>query len=73
MNIFEREAEERDESLQWQGILSAWGSFKTVVRQLIDSYKTLTLEGQRYGAEIEEPNETSIVIVLTCPLFLIHS
>jgi hypothetical protein len=65
MNIFEREAEERDDSLQWKGILSAWGSFKTVVFQLIDSYKTLIPEGQLYGAEIEEPDERSIVIV--CP------
>jgi hypothetical protein len=65
MNIFEREAMERDESLQLQGILSAWGSFKTAVLQLIDSYKTLIPEGQHYGAAVEEPDERSIVII--CP------
>ena len=65
MNIFEREAMERDEFLQLQGVLSAWGSFKTVVLQLIESYRACTLDGQRYGAAIDEPNERCIVI--TCP------
>ncbi len=60
MNIFERETMERDESLKFRGILSAWGSFKTVVFQSINSPA-----GQRYGATIEEPNEMSLVIV--CP------
>jgi hypothetical protein len=65
MDMFEREATERDESLQLLGILSAWGAFKAVVLQLIGSYRNVSTEGQRYGAEIEEPTDQSIVIV--CP------
>jgi hypothetical protein len=65
MNIFEKDAVERDESRQMQGILLAWGSFRQTVLQLIESYRQVSPEGRLYGADIEEPSERSIVIV--CP------
>ncbi len=59
MDIFEQEGLER----QLRGILLAWGSFKAAFPKLLDSYKTHTEEGRNYGAEIEEPDESSVVIV----------
>lgn len=65
MNIFEKDAMEHDEPRQMRAILSAWGSFKAILLQLMESYKAVNPEGQRHGADISEPNSTSIVIV--CP------
>jgi hypothetical protein len=61
MNIFEQNAMQR----QMDGILLAWGSFKVSVSQLIESYRSEIREGQLYGASIENPTDTSIVI--QCP------
>jgi hypothetical protein len=59
MNMFEQEALER----KLRGILLVWGSFQVEVSKLIDSYKAESQTGQLYGAEIERPNESSLVIV----------
>lgn len=63
MNMFEREGMEHDDSLQWSGILSAWGTFTLEVLQLIDSYKKFNSVGKLYGANIQKDDHN---IVLVC-------
>jgi hypothetical protein len=65
MNIFEQDAFENDKSVQMSAILIAWGTFKTTVLHLMEYYKNVNPEGKKYGADVSEPNDTSIIIV--CP------
>jgi hypothetical protein len=47
---------------QLSEILLLWASFKSGIYKSIASYKANIPEGQLYGAEVKEPDESSIVI-----------
>ncbi|MGH9598387.1 MAG: hypothetical protein ACRD27_00875, partial [Terracidiphilus sp.] len=66
MNIFERDALEKDEQRRTQGILAVWGSFEGSMLELLDSYNNAHPDAQRYGPG-EVAKKTSTALLIVCP------
>ncbi len=62
MNIFERDAEDKNGQTRANGMISTWVCFVKAAETLLDDYNHKHPKGNRYPAEIKQKTENSLVV-----------